>query len=437
MERTPFERSRRTVLRAGLALTIVLAACGGGGNGGGFLAAAPDAPTNVTATAASASQVRISWNAVSGATGYNIYSSSTPAVDLVAAARVNASVVSGATYTDRSVLGNSTYYYKVTTVRPGGESGGSNLASAATGSWKIQQAPAMNTLLHLNSAAWSGTGFVAAGDAGTVYTSPTGSTWTAGTGLGYGVHRVRWINGQYYAAADYTSIYTSPTGLSWTERLTSGNNSPYHGIAWSGTSYLATGQDNANGFGTMATSATGTSWLSSYATPTTGTLLDVVWSHPSGTSARFVAVGSGVINAASPPGADFFYGSVYSSADGSTWSRQKVAGYNQILRAIAWSGTLYVAVGDYGAIFTSPDGGAWTAQDGGTSQGLRGVTWTGRQFVAVGASTTPGTNSVILTSPDGITWTSHDSGTETALNEVVWSGSNYVIVGNQATILSN
>ena len=422
---------------------MALSACGGNGGGGtggtgGTGTAGPAAPMGVNAVAVSTSLVSVTWTPVAGATGYNVYTSSTPTVDLVPGNRLNGVLITSATYSDTSVLANSAYNYRVTAVGAGGESAGSNLASAATGSWNVQQAPGMNTLYRLASAAWSGTEFVAVGDAGSVYTSPTGSTWTSETsGTWNSMHRVRWVNGQYVAAGDNTSIYTSLSGASWTERHTSSDNVPYYGIAWSGSTYLVTGLSNTNDQGAQATSSDGTSWLAGFATPTTGNLLDVVWSAPSGTTAKFVAVGSGVIDLVSPPGPDFWYGTVYSSVDGSTWALQKIANYYEILRGIAWSGSLYVAVGDYGAIYTSPDGGAWTSQTSGTSQNLRAVTWAGRQFIALGASTSAGVNSVILTSTDGVTWVNHDSGTETPLNEIVWSGSNYVIVGDQATILNN
>jgi len=45
---------------------------GGGGSGGGTTSA-PAAPTNFTATAASSSQIDLSWSASTGATGYDVY----------------------------------------------------------------------------------------------------------------------------------------------------------------------------------------------------------------------------------------------------------------------------------------------------------------------------------------------------------------------------
>jgi hypothetical protein len=54
------------------------------------------------------------------------------------------------------------------------------------------------------------------------------------------------------------------------------------------------------------------------------------------------------------------------------------------LRGVAWTGALFVAVGDLGAIFTSPDGSGWTARVTGTGAGLAGVAWSGASLVAVG-----------------------------------------------------
>ena len=54
------------------------------------------------------------------------------------------------------------------------------------------------------------------------------------------------------------------------------------------------------------------------------------------------------------------------------------------LRRVAWSGSMYAAVGAGGAIVTSPDGSTWTPRTSGTTNSLYGITWTGAEFVAVG-----------------------------------------------------
>ncbi len=414
---------------------ITFAGCSGGGGGGAFFPSTekPAAPTGIHAVAVSTSTIRVTWTPVSGATAYNVYTSNTPTVDLISGNRMNGIVVTSMTFTDTSVLANSTYYYRVTAVNAHGESGGSNVASAATGSWNIQTAPGMNPTYYLRSVAWSGTEFTTVGDAGCVYTSPTGSDWadhSAPLTLS-GMNKVRWVNGQYIAVAQYTGIYTSPTGSAWSVQFTSGNNIAYMGIAWSGSEYLVTGGSNTNSWGAQATSSNGTTWLASWATPTTGPLNDVVWSQPSGTSAKFVAAGIG-------GDGGYNYGVISTSTDGGTWTSRVITAFGERLRGITWSGSLYVAVGNLGAIYTSPDGGAWTKQESDTTLDLYAVTWTGKRFVAVGGAEFGG-NAVITSSNDGINWVSQDPGTAAGITlyDIVWSGSNYVIVGSDATILSN
>ncbi len=91
------------------------------------------------------------------------------------------------------------------------------------------------------------------------------------------------------------------------------------------------------------------------------------------------------------------------SDDGTAWER--VSGLaGRALRAVAFDGTRFVAVGTIGSggtISVSTDGRNWapaTAPATNTSE-LNGVCHDGHRWVAVGA------NSTILTSPDGDTWT--------------------------------
>lgn len=79
---------------------------------------APSAPTGVSATAGNG-QVTISWTAVSGATSYNIYWSTTTGVT-----KSNGTKISSATspYTHTGLTNGTTYYYIATAVNSSGES---------------------------------------------------------------------------------------------------------------------------------------------------------------------------------------------------------------------------------------------------------------------------------------------------------------------------
>jgi len=86
----------------------------------------PPAPTGLTATA-SDGDVILYWNASATASSYNIYRSTTIAGTFT----LIASSVTTTNYSDAAGLANlNTYYYKITAVNAGGESGYSNEVSA-------------------------------------------------------------------------------------------------------------------------------------------------------------------------------------------------------------------------------------------------------------------------------------------------------------------
>jgi hypothetical protein len=87
----------------------------------------PPAPTGVTATAGDGN-VSISWSAVSGATSYNLYHSTTSGVTKTTGTKIT-SVTSP--YTHTGLTNGITYYYLVTAVNSSGESVESAQVSAA------------------------------------------------------------------------------------------------------------------------------------------------------------------------------------------------------------------------------------------------------------------------------------------------------------------
>ena len=72
--------------------------------------------------------VSLSWTAVTGATGYNVYRGTSSGGET--ATPLNASPLASASYTDSGVVNGTSYYYEVTAVNAGGESVPSNEASA-------------------------------------------------------------------------------------------------------------------------------------------------------------------------------------------------------------------------------------------------------------------------------------------------------------------
>ena len=82
-------------------------------------------PTNLAATPGD-SQITLNWDAVTGATGYNVKRSLTTGGPY----ETIATSVPGTSYVDTNVVNGTTYYYVVTAINADGESANSNEASA-------------------------------------------------------------------------------------------------------------------------------------------------------------------------------------------------------------------------------------------------------------------------------------------------------------------
>lgn len=80
-------------------------------------------PTGLTVGTTTASSVPLTWSAVSGATGYNVYRN---------AAKVTATPVTATSYTDSGLAASTTYSYQVSTVGSSGESAFSAVVSGTT-----------------------------------------------------------------------------------------------------------------------------------------------------------------------------------------------------------------------------------------------------------------------------------------------------------------
>jgi len=87
----------------------------------------PATPTGLSASAASSSSITVSWSAVTGATGYKIYRSSS-SYDTYS----SVGDVTTTSFTDTGLSANTTYYYKVSAYDSGGESTQSSSVSAKT-----------------------------------------------------------------------------------------------------------------------------------------------------------------------------------------------------------------------------------------------------------------------------------------------------------------
>ena len=158
-------------------------------------APAPNAPSGLSAMAASSSQINLTWSAssTSGVT-YNVYAGTTAG----ATTSTVASGVSGTSYSVTGLAAASTYYFTVkAATTAGGLSAASNQASAATQKAAVPAAPSGLTAMASSSSqvnlAWSASSIsgvtytlysgTSAGATNTVLVSGLGATSYSATGL--------------------------------------------------------------------------------------------------------------------------------------------------------------------------------------------------------------------------------------------------------------
>ncbi|MCX6856353.1 MAG: autotransporter-associated beta strand repeat-containing protein [Verrucomicrobia bacterium] len=79
---------------------------------------------------------------------------------------------------------------------------------------------------------------------------------------------------------------------------------------------------------------------------------------------------------------------------------------------VVYTGSQFIAVGDYGAILTSPDGSVWTPRNSGTGRDLSAVGLSGSQILAAGQ------DGLILKSSNGSIWSEARRADSVALNDV-------------------
>lgn len=187
----------------------------------------------------------------------------------------------------------------------------------------------------INSIAYNGSNlYVAAGNNGTLHTSPDGITWTSRTS-GFGANVIKKV---YYAS-----------GLSL---------------------WIAVGQN-----GTITTSSDGTTWTARTANVGTNQLNDV---FASGTTVVAVGEGGGTTNT----------GGITYSSDGTTWTRKSQSvNTNSTYYAVTYNGTNWIvgaqaSTSNY--LYASTPSGTWTAADiGGDGAGndIFVILWDGTRHI--------------------------------------------------------
>ncbi len=474
-----FAVSRGAFVRVGKWIAVLLllsglGACGGGGGGGGD---APDpgntsivvpVPQNISVVAG-LKQIDVSWDAVAGATGYKLYIDSSFNVTFTTPVMLGAT-----THYHLDNLDDGTTYYVAVVALIGSDEGAlSVVASARTTA--IPPAPAYinvtgagHSMITTWPAAtdatsyalyWNTTGGVTTSDnridvgdvlqythmnlaPGTSYYYRVEAISAAGTGVlsnedssvtvplgptnlnlvvgSEGVLHLLWDE---TGSFDDYRIYWNDTGTVSTSdpslsnavySLDNGQSTlAFEDLVPGQTYYFAVSAENNAGEGNLSTTVSATAQGTEWINPTYQghRLDDVIW-----TGSQYVAVGN--------------YASVLSSPDGSSWTRHS-AGTGTSLQTVAYTGSVYV-IGYYdGTLFTSSDLNTWTQRDSGTTQPIHDIVWTGSQLVAVGG------NGLVLTSSDGSSWTSQTSNTSETLHTVFWDGSTLMAGGTNSALITS
>lgn len=224
--------------------------------------------------------------------------------------------------------------------------------------------------------------FVAVGNAGLIFTSPDGITWTSRTSpLGSGLD-VAFGDGLFVMVGETGQMATSTDGVTWTSRTSGFGTTKIYGVGYGSGLWVAVGE-----LGTMTTSTNGTTgWTSRVSGFGATTIYGVGYGN-----GMWVAVGDS--------------GTLTSSANGTTgWTlRTSTFGVSHIY-AIEFGNGLFIAVGEIGKIASSADAILWQARNSGIIGDIVECAYANGQFIAAGFS------AEVSLSQTGLVWAKRTSG---------------------------
>lgn len=156
----------------------------------------------------------------------------------------------------------------------------------------IPGAPVMHAMAY-----GAGPAYVAVGAGGAIYRNSGGGisgAWVAeASGTSQDLYGVSYVNGQFVAVGAAGTLLTSPDGTTWTVRTSNTNNSLRH-VAYGAATYVAVGDA-----GTIVSSGDAANWTAQ-SIPTTQSFYSICF----GPDAQFIAVGTVGTLAYSNSGAD-------------------------------------------------------------------------------------------------------------------------------------
>lgn len=283
----------------------------------------------------------------------------------------------------------------------------------------------------------NGSGFLGVGSKGLIAGTRDGAAWAAyPSGTETDLKVLIQGGGLYVAAGDSGAIVTSSNGTAWAKPTTNYTR-PFISAAYGNGAFVLLGNDK-----TVLVSGDGINW-SAQTLPSVSDLRACAFG-----GGRFVVVGDfGAIydspdgkSWASRPKADFSMATIvhgdsgfvakaayfsYRSKDGLTWT--KGGGFSGF-SALSYADKRYFCPGDFGVIYSSTDGSTWSKDTTGTIGVLYCLTSSGGKVMGSGSETT--------LSPDGKTWITRKVSVPGGMLSVAYGNGRYVAVGNRSMAIS-
>ena len=216
-----------------------------------------------------------------------------------------------------------------------GNSGKFLTTNGTAESWGTVSQPTTWTLRQVvpdtpNTIAYNGSNLYVVGcNAGYLYTSPDGITWTSRTS-NFGaddIYKVAYGNGLWVAVGTTGKISTSPDGITWTARTSNFNSENFNDVAYGNSLWVAVGGGGGtSNTGGIAYSTDGTTWTRKSQSPTIGsTYFSVIWNGTNWVVGADVSTNN----------------YLYASTPSGTWTAA-VTVSSTAIRKIFWDGTRHV-----------------------------------------------------------------------------------------------
>jgi hypothetical protein len=189
------------------------------------------------------------------------------------------------------------------------------------------------------------------------------TTWTnRQTAQGFFIRTIAYNGSNLYVAAGEAGyLYSSPDAITWTSRTSGFGSNVIYKVTYGNGIFVAVGAN-----GTITTSTDGTTWTSRTAGVSTNVLYDVVYAN-----SLFVAVGAG---------ANGGTGGVTTSTDGITWTKRTTpTTTGATLRCVNFGNGYWLAVGNNSTnnMIYSTDAISWTVKSDGSGQNRTGCVYLG------------------------------------------------------------